>query len=279
MNSELRNIPYFGVGLGLRRELREQIMKRRQEIDVLEIIPEHYIDKPGETAVLESFSKSFKLVPHGLKLSIGTSAGLNKTYVDKVKGILEKIGAEYHSDHFALTDIGDFSIGHLSPLWFTKEGLEAAVKNINKAKEILGMPLVFENITSFFEIPEADFSEPEFIKRALEQTGSGLLLDLTNVLINSYNRKTDPFRFLEQLPLEKVVHIHLAGGKITNGWFYDTHSEELNGPNERVWPLLEWVTARADIKTVIIERDQNFKENFEEMILNDIRHAKKILAK
>lgn len=277
MSSGLQNIPYFGAGLGLRRGLREQIMKHGSEIDVLEITPEHYIDKPREMAVLESFSKNFRLVPHGLSLSVGTSAGLSEIYLKKLKIILGKIGAKYHSDHFTLSDIGNFSIGHLSPIWFTEEMLEIVIKNINTAQNFLGMPIILENIASFFDIPEADFSEAEFIKRACETTGCGLLLDLTNVFINSYNRKMDPYEFLEALPLEKAVHIHLAGGIIDKGWFYDTHSETLTGPNEGVWPLLEWVADRAQVKTVIIERDSNFEKPFEEMFSKDLARIRKIL--
>lgn len=279
MSNRLKNIPYFGVGIGLRRELWEQIAKHRSEIDVLEITPEHYIDKPQEMEVLEKLSKNFPLVSHGLRLSVGTAAGLNEIYLKKLQIILEKIGAKYHSDHFTLSDIGNFSIGHLSPLWFTEEGLEIVIKNINRAENVLGAPILLENITSFFDIPEADFSEAEFIKRVLEQTSAGLLLDITNVFINSYNKKTDPYEFLQTLPMEKVVHVHLAGGKIMHGWFYDTHSETLTGPNEGVWPLLEWVTERAPIKTVIIERDSNFKKSFEDMFSADIARIRKNLAR
>ena len=270
-------MPYFGVGLGLRRELREQIAGHSSEIDVLEITPEHYIDRPEETAVLENFSKNFRLIPHSLKLSIGGSTGLNERYLEKLKIILQKIKSPYHSDHFALTDVGGFSIGHLSPLWFTDEALEIAVNNVKKAQNFLELPLLLENITSYFNIPKADMTEAQFIGRVCGATGCGILLDLTNVLINSYNQKTDPFQFLEQLPLDKVVHIHLAGGKITNGWFYDTHSEELSGPNEGVWPLLEWVAKRADIKTVIIERDNNLQDSFEKMFGSDLKRARNIL--
>lgn len=279
MSNKLENIPYFGVGIGLRRELREQIAKHRSEIDVLEITPEHYLDKPQEMEVLESFSKKIAVVPHGLRLSIGAAAGLNEAYLAKLKILLEKIGAKYHSDHFTLSDIGNFSIGHLSPLWFTEESLEIVIKNINQAENVLGAPIILENIASFFEIPEADFSEAEFIKKTCETAGCGLLLDLTNVYINSYNNKIDPYEFLRKLPLDKVVHVHLAGGKINHGWFYDTHSETLTGPNEGVWPLLEWVAERAPIKTVIIERDSNFGKPFEDMFSADLAKIRKIISR
>ncbi len=280
MNYELKKIPFFGVGLGLRAELVDEIVERKNEIDVLEVTSEHYINTNLiENKLLKKIGDSLPLIPHGLNLSIGAAENINFDYLKKIEGFCHYIKAPYYSDHFALTEVDGVSIGHLSPLWFTKETLDIVVSKINKAQNFLRLPLVLENITSFFTIPGGDFEEPEFIKEVCRRTGCGLLLDLANIHINSHNRKENPLRLLERFPLENVVQIHLAGGRIHrhNNMFYDTHSEELNGINEGIWQLLEYVAGKCDIKTVIIERDDNFKENFEEMIMTDIERAQKIL--
>jgi uncharacterized protein len=286
MNNVLTNIPYRGIGIRLKEEIANLIKQRRNDLDVLEIITECYIDKPPKA--MESLKKlrdQFSVIPHGVKLSIGSALPLNYTYLKKVKRLCEFINPYYYSDHFALTNpavnmMPETEIGHLYPIWFTKEVLNIIVQKTNEVQKFLGLPLVLENITSDFVIPEADLEEPEFITEVCQQTNCGLLLDLTNVHIVSFNRDMDPTSWLSRFPLEYVVQIHLAGGKVSRptNWYHDTHSEELNGVNEGMWPLLEYVGKNCkNLKAVIIERDSNFKENFDEMILNDVRRIRAII--
>jgi len=283
MTRELKNIPFLGVGMGFRKEIADQTMRYKSDIDVLEVTSEHHINtKFFENKFLNKAIGAIPLVPHGLNLSIGAAEDLDWEYLSKIKKLCEYIKAPYYSDHFALTEVNNVRIGHLSPLWFTKEALETVVERVDKVQNFLCLPLVLENITSYFVIPKADFEEPEFISEVVRRTGCGLLLDLANIHINSYNRKMDPYAWLERYPLDNALHIHLAGGKIGcrhENWYSDTHSEELDGVNEGIWELLKRTVKLSRPKVIIIERDDNFKEDFEEMVLNDIRRAKSILAK
>ena len=146
-------------------------------------------------------------------------------------------------------------------------------------QDFLGIPLVLENISAALILENADYEEPEFITQACHRTGCGLLMDVTNIHINSYNAGRDPYKWLERYPMDHVVQIHLAGGVITHELFHDTHSEEIRGHNEGVWGLLAWTAKQCDIKALIIERDQNFKEDFQEMILNDLSRARDIVER
>lgn len=284
MKQNLSTIPYLGVGIGFRNEIAMETKLHTETIDILEIISDNFFNKPEKRLeALKKFREKFPIIPHGIDLSIGSALPIEDAYLEKIKQLCDLVNAPYYSEHFALTRLPGVNIGHLSPLWFTKEVLELVVSKIEIIQEYLGIPLVLENITSGFEIPEADFDEPEFINEICRRTGCGLLLDLTNVYINSYNRKTDPYSFLGRFPIGHVVQVHLAGGVVrhcdmcNNDLFFDTHSEELNGVNDGVWPLLEWTVKRGNIKAIIIERDENFKEDFETMILKDLRRARHIL--
>ena len=275
--SSLSSLPYRGVGIGLRDEIAKETLSNHDIIDTLEIITENYFS-PKKQEILGEASALFPVIPHGVELSIGSAEALENYFLKNVKDVCMRVNAAYYSDHFAITRLGDKKIGHLSPIWFTKDSLSLVVDKINRVQDFLGIPLVLENITSFFVIPDADFTEAEFIAEACRRTGCGLLLDITNVHINAYNSQSDPYAFLKTFPLESVVHIHLAGGVIRDNWFHDTHSHELNGINEGVWPLFEWVLSHTpNIKTVIIERDENFKSDFEEMIGKDVRRIRELI--
>lgn len=279
-NDALKKIPYLGVGMGLRDEIAGTTMDHEDAIDVLEIISERFFDRPAAIwDFLGRFSSKFPIIPHGVKLSIASARDIDRDFLENIRKLCDFVHASYYSDHFALTRLPGIDIGHLSPIWFTREALEMIVKKVDIIQNFLGIPLVLENISSIFTISEADFEEPEFITQVCKRTGCGLLLDVTNVHINSYNCGQDPQSFLERFPLDYVVQIHLAGGVLENGWFYDTHSREINGVNEGVWELLGHAAAHCNIKALVIERDQDFKEDFDAMILKDLTRARTILER
>jgi uncharacterized protein (UPF0276 family) len=84
--------------------------------------------------------------------------------------------------------------------------------------------------------------------------------------------KYDPYAFLDSLPLERVVQIHLAGGFYLGSVLLDTHSHSV--PVE-VFDLLKYVAPRMpNLRGVLIERDQNFPP-FDELIdeLDQVREV------
>ena len=102
--------------------------------------------------------------------------------------------------------------------------------------------------------------EPAFLRRILEPAGMHLLLDLHNVYTTALNEGFDPLRYLEQVPFEKVIELHLAGGSASDpGWLpgaevlhLDSHDQAV--PDE-VWALFEEVLPRCSaLRGVTLER-------------------------
>lgn len=279
MANPIASLPYYGIGIGFREQIADQTIAHQQQIDAVEIITENYFS-PQKQENLEKLSALFPVIPHGIDLSIGSAERIDHEFLRKIKTICTLVKASYYTDHFAVTRLGERAVGHLSPIWFTRDSLDIVVDKINRIQDVLGIALAFENITSFFDIPHADFSEEEFISEVCAKTGCGILLDITNVSINAHNRKQDPYLFLKCIPLASVIQIHLAGGVITDNWFHDTHSKELNGVNKAVWPLLDWTLSRTpNLKTIIIERDENLNGDFHEIILNDMQRIRSSVSR
>lgn len=265
----LTHIPYLGVGIGLKKELVNNTLSYQKEIEVLEVITEEIMRGVFPAMILkEYYLPKFPIILHGVGLSIGSAVALEKPYLERIRNLCAHLKVPYYSEHLAITKLPGFHFGDLVPIWFTKEVLDLIVQKVNGIQNFLGIPLVLENITSDFDIPEADFEESEFITQLCEKTNCGLLLDVTNVYINYQNRKQDPYVFLRNIPLERIVEIHLAGGTIKDGWFYDTHSEKIH---KEIWPLFEWVMARSHPKTVIIEREDNLEKDFKTSVLEDLQ--------
>ena len=98
-------------------------------------------------------------------------------------------------------------------------------------------------------------SQTESFHELVNSTGCGVLLDITNFYINSVNHGFDAVTFLEQLPLDRVVQVHLAGGFWAGGLLIDGHSEPVE---EESWRLLGVLASKTEVRSAIIEHDSNF---------------------
>jgi uncharacterized protein len=262
VKSMIAKLPILGVGMGFREPYRSDLFLNRNEVDFLEITADHYMEAPPEKEEeLDLLAGHFTLIPHGLNLSLGSAEGVDRNYLLKLAKLIKRLAPPWWSEHIAFTRAGGVEIGHLSPLPFTREAVEVVCNNILEVRMMIDQPLILENITYMHTMPGAEMSEAEFITEVVERTDSGLLLDITNLYINSVNHDYDLYSFLNQLPLERVVQIHFVGGHWNNGMLIDSHSHPT--PDE-VWQIMETIVRRAPVKGMILERDENLPA-FEEL--------------
>lgn len=247
-------LPALGAGLGYREPFRAELFLRPGAVDFLEIVADHYLDASHEKLEeLELLASRFPLIPHALDLSLGSAEGLDPAYVNRLARLVNRLNPPWWSEHLSLTRSGGVEIGHLSPLPFTREAIDAVCRNVEAIRRRIAAPLILENITCPFLLPGAELTEAEFLTEVTERTGCGLLLDITNLHINAVNHGYDAWEALAQLPLERVVQLHFVGGHQEGDVLIDSHS----GPaSPEVWALMEAVVARTPVKGIILERDE-----------------------
>lgn len=273
MNNWIKKLPSIGAGIGYRRQISGGIWANQKNIDFLEVITEHYTDASQEKAdELLKLSKGFTVIPHGIELSIGTDMPLDTAYIHKVQSVIEIVNPPYYSEHLCFTKVPGVSIGHLTPVWMTKEQLKVVVKKTKEVVKTLGLPLVLENITYIFQLPFPEISEPQFFSELAEKTKCGILLDVTNVYTNSMNHDWDPTEYIDKFPLENVVQLHIAGGFWEGKTLIDSHSESVP---EEVWKLVQYVCKRSPVKGIILEHDDNFPSF--QILLDQLNRARDIL--
>ncbi|HEX9930600.1 MAG TPA: DUF692 domain-containing protein [Pyrinomonadaceae bacterium] len=259
----MQELPKLGVGMGFREIYRAETFLHRAEIDFLEITADHYLDAPPKKlAELDLLAENFALIPHGLNLSLGSAEGIDEKYLEKLAALIEKIQPAWWSEHICFTRANGVDIGHLAPLPFTAEAAETLIRNIEKVKSIVKTPLILENITYNIRFPSSELDEAEFVKIVLEEADCGLLLDVTNLYINSKNHNYDWRVFLDGLPLERIVQLHFVGSHRHENRLIDAHA---NRTENEIWEVFREVCRRADVKGAILERDENFPP-FEEII-------------
>ncbi|WP_437503202.1 DUF692 domain-containing protein [Sorangium sp. So ce1099] len=277
--AHLRSLPYLGVGLGYRKELDASIRANRSSIDCLEIISEHYFDAtPDRIARLTSLAEEFPLVPHGIEMSIGTVGEVDPAYLSSLAHVTSIARGAWASDHLSFTRAGGIALGQLTPLVRDRAMAIDIARKAQAVQDRLGVPFLLENVSYYVNFT-SELTEAEFIAEIMSRCTCGMLLDLTNLFLNSRNHGYDPLEFLETIPLDRVVQIHLAGGDSKEHQMGDVLLD-LHGAAvyEESFKLLDYVAPRAaNLRSVIIERDQNFPEDFGE-ILADLDRARQIVS-
>lgn len=266
-----KQIPNLGVGIGLRRELYKPIMENKDQIDWLEIAPENYICRGGEILQrLLNTKKHFPIISHGLNLSLGGTEPLNMKLINDIKKLFKIIKPAWFSDHICFTHVDKTYIHDLIPLPFNKTVVNHIVDRIKKVQDIFQIPFLVEN-PSYYMVLDNELSEADFTSCILEKSDSGFLLDINNVYVNSKNHKYDPITFLDNLPLERVVEVHIAGHLDNRKIIIDTHGESIIS---KVYDLLKELLKRCSPNGILLERDYNFPKFSE--LLNEIKKIKTI---
>jgi len=244
------------IGLGLRDALSVALRTRSSSlVQFLEISPENWIGvggKPGKE--LKSLSERYPLIGHGLNLSLGGCDPLNLPFLKEVKKFLRMHRIPYYSEHLSFTGHGG-QLYKLFPLPFTYEAVRHVSKRIRRAQEILEVPLAVENIAYYLSPPPQEMTEIEFVRAVLEEADCRLLLDVSNLYVNSVNHRYAPLRFLDLIPTRRIAYLHVAGYRqASKRLLIDTHGEDVAAPT---WKLLKAAYKRHGIFPTLLERDRN----------------------
>ncbi|MFZ5896763.1 MAG: DUF692 domain-containing protein [Myxococcota bacterium] len=245
-----------GVGLGLRWEFLEEVVDGPAlDVAFFEVSPENYMRRGGYfPAQLERVRERYPIVTHGLTLSIGSVDAPSESYLTELKTEIERLGTPFHSDHLCFSSAGARVLHDLLPLKFAQENVTRVAERARAVQDRLGLPLALENISYYAHLGRSEMPEAEFVARVLDASGVGLLLDVNNVYVNAQNHGQDPLEFLKQMPLERVVEIHVAGHEQRGPLTIDTHGASVC---DGVYELLSWTLERTGPVPVLLERDND----------------------
>jgi hypothetical protein len=162
------------------------------------------------------------------------------------------------SDHLCWTGVAHKNTHDLLPLPYTSEALRHVVQRIKEVQDYLEMPLALENPSTYLEFKDSKIPEAEFISEMTEKSGCNLLLDVNNVYVTCYNHGLDPKKYIDSLPLEKVIQVHLSGHKNKGNHIIDTHDDFVV---DEVWNLYKYFVYKAGrTSNTMVEWDDNIPE-------------------
>ncbi|GHF18395.1 hypothetical protein GCM10017786_60180 [Amycolatopsis deserti] len=244
-------IERLGVGIGWRPEIDLSIA-RLPGVEWVEVIAEnlHPGHLPG--SLVELRERGLPVLPHAVSLSLGGAEPLDTRRVEHLAAVADELDAPLASDHVCFVRAGGLDAGHLVPLPRTREALDVLVENVRLAQSIVGRPFALENIAALLEWPDAEMSEAAFLAELTSRTGCLLIVDVANLYANARNLGADAVEFLDEVPLERVAYVHVAGGIEVDGLYHDTHTHPVL---PEVLDLLGELRRRTEPPGALLERD------------------------
>lgn len=248
------------AGLGLKPEHYAEILETRPDIGFFEVHAENYMGDGGPPhRYLAAIREHYPLSLHGVGLSIGGSAPLDKAHLKRLSRLVELYRPESFSEHLAWSTHESAYLNDLLPLPYTAATLANVIAHVEEVQQVLGRDMLLENPSTYVLFEESTIDEIDFLTRVAAQTGCGLLLDVNNVMVSSVNHGLDPIAYIDRFPTELVGEIHLAG--------YDEAVDEagarllIDAHGSRVSPdvfaLFEHTLAKAGPRPVLVEWDNN----------------------
>jgi len=246
-----------GIGLGLRYDLATELLERRPAaVSWLEVHPENYVNRGGRyQEMLELGRRDWPVVTHGLSTCLGAVEPFDAEYLGNLRAFLSDLEVPWHSEHLCLGGVDDRFFHDLLPLPFTDEAAQIASQRLTEVRDAIDVPLALENVSYYAEQSADGLAEADFVVEVLERADAKLLLDVNNIYVNSRNFDFDPKAYIDKIPAERVVQIHVAGHFVReDGLRIDTHGEPV--PDD-VYALLDYTLRKIGPVPVLLERDNN----------------------
>ncbi|MBN7783916.1 DUF692 domain-containing protein [Ponticoccus gilvus] len=257
MFDTLRDLPPL-PGVGYKPQHFAALLDAPGAVGWLEIHAENYMGDGGRPlAQLRALAERFPVSVHGVGLSIGGAAPLDRDHLARLAHLAGWLKPARFSEHLAWSTHDGAFLNDLLPLPYTDATLTRVCDHIGRVQEALGRQMLLENPSSYLAFAESTWEEPAFLAEIARRTGCGLLLDLNNVFVSAVNLGLSAEAYLDAFALEAVGEIHLGGHDEDSDehgapLLIDSHGRAVADP---VWALLDRVLDRAGPRPVLIEWD------------------------
>lgn len=251
----------LGIGIGWRPEIADAV-EALPGVDWVEAVAENLCADHLPASLARLRERGVTVVPHGVSLGLGGADRPDPGRLADLAARATLLGAPLVSEHIAFVRAGGprtgspaLEAGHLLPVPRTWAALDVLCENVRVAQDSLPVPLALENIAALISWPGEELTEGQFLAELVERTGVRLLIDVANLHTNRVNRGEDPAGALDELPVEAIAYVHVAGGVEKDGVWHDTHAHPVTAP---VLAILAELRSRVAPPGVLLERDDDF---------------------
>jgi uncharacterized protein (UPF0276 family) len=267
------------AGAGLKSEHAADIFGGIRRVDFFEIHAENYMGAGGPPhRLLHRIRSDYPLSIHGVGLSIGGTAALDRAHLQRLKRLIDIYEPALFSEHLAWSIHEGFFLNDLLPLPYNEISLAHVCAHIDEVQDVLGVRMLLENPATYVAFGASTMSETEFLRAVARRTGCGLLLDVNNIYASAVNHGFDARAYIDSFPIELVGEFHLAGfaeDRDSTGarLLIDDHGRAVS---ETVWELYRGALARSCSAPTLIEWDNNVPSF--DVLAAEVGRARALLA-
>lgn len=268
----------MGAGLGLKAEHYAEAWACDADGLWFEVHPENYMVGGPRRIWLERMAERHPLSLHGVSLSLAADAQPDANHLRRLRALVDRVDPALVSEHLAWSAWRGHYHPDLLPFPRTNEALTRIADNIQRTQDALGRSIAVENPSHYLHLEGHDWEEIEFLTELTCRTGCSLLLDVNNVHVSAHNLGFSAAAYLERVPAEAIVEIHLAGHSHDEAstLLIDSHDAAIAEP---VWALYGQLIQRIGPRPTLIERDEHIPAFSELLAEREIAQATLNLAR
>lgn len=228
LDSSLNGAPAVGLAYG---PIASSLLERQADcFDYVEVAFEQIRHHPPALEIAETKP----VLLHCSSMSVAGFVPPTADTIDAISDIATATRTPWIGEHLAFLSAdaleGDPDVATPTELTYTvcpqlsAETIERVGANLDRLRRRFAVPIILENSPQYFAIPGSTMSMPTFIAEVSDRWNVDLLLDVTHFLITTSNMGLDPLDSARQLPLDRVVEVHLSGMSMQSGRWWDDHA-------------------------------------------------------
>ena len=224
-------------------------------------------------------------VAHGVSFSVGSA----KPDAERRARLLARIAEDHavfdfrwYTDHLGASELAGLELTLPLPTPMTPAAARAVRASL-AAMQTVVPDVGVENSAFYFHLGNP-LDEPRFLREVLHAPRTHVLLDLHNLWTNARNLDFDAHEYLDALPLDRVIEIHVSGGTESEpAWLpsgnvlrLDSHDHAVP---EEVWKLTEKALPRCkNLRGLTLERMEGTVDVDDVPVLREeLRRARKLM--
>jgi uncharacterized protein (UPF0276 family) len=196
---------------------------------------------------------------HFLDVNLEQPEDLDEAWVRDAAALARELGAAWMCGDAGLWHVGprDRAHGTLMPPVLEESSARDLARSVRLLREASGFEVLPENPPAHAWLGRMRLGD--YFARVADEADCGLLLDVAHLAIHQQARGRPPLEGLRGFPLERVVELHVAGGRVfeSGGRTFVDDDHGLTVLPE-TWELFEAAVEGApNLRAVVVECERN----------------------
>jgi uncharacterized protein (UPF0276 family) len=196
---------------------------------------------------------------HFLDINLDEPEDFDPVWLDQVRRTAQILEPAWMCGDAGQWHLGPRERGHmlLLPPILVEDSVSPMAEGLQRLREETGLEVLPENPPGSAFV--GDLHILDFFGRVIESADTGMLLDCAHLAIYQRMMGHSPTTGLDDFPLDRVVEIHIAGGREQHAhgmpWIEDDHGTEVLA---ETWKIVDYIAERApNLRAVVVECERN----------------------